>query len=114
MDTNEALRAHISALIDGELPEADVELALAALQEKDGKQAWELYHLIRDILQATPARTLSSGFAERLAERLALEPAPLPPGSFDGSLDGSLDGTASNPTAKPTGLAAILANPGSS
>ena len=110
MDTNKALRAHISALVDGELPQDDVELALAALQEEDGKQAWELYHLIKDVLRATPARTLSSGFAERLAERLALEPAPLRPGS----LDGSIDGTASNAAATPTGLAAILANPGGS
>jgi sigma-E factor negative regulatory protein RseA len=104
MDSNKTLRELVSALVDGELPEADVELAFAALQEKDCKQAWALYHLIKDTLRATPAPALSPGFAERLAQCLALEPAPLPPGSSD----------ASNAAAEPTGLAAILANPGGS
>jgi sigma-E factor negative regulatory protein RseA len=104
MDTNETLRAHISALVDGELPQADAELALAALQEKDGKAAWDRYHLIRDALRATPAPALSPGFAERLAARLAAESVALAPEAGDG---------ASGAT-ESTGQAAILANPGAS
>ena len=104
MDTNETLRAHISALVDGELPQADAELALAALQEKDGKAAWDRYHLIRDTLRATPVPALSPGFAERLAARLAAEPVAL-------ALEG---GAGASGTTESTGQAAILANPGTS
>jgi sigma-E factor negative regulatory protein RseA len=111
MDTNETLRALISALVDGELPQADAELALAALQEKDGKAAWDRYHLIRDTLRATPAPALSSGFAERLAARLATASSALPP--EDGDSGDRSNGSASGATG-PTGQAAILANPGAS
>jgi sigma-E factor negative regulatory protein RseA len=104
MDTNETLRAHISALVDGELPHADAELALAALQEKDGKAAWDRYHLIRDTLRATPAPALSPGFAERLAARLAAEQGT---SAFEVG-DGASGATES------TGQAAILAKPGTS
>jgi sigma-E factor negative regulatory protein RseA len=109
MDTNETLRAHISALVDGELPQADTELAFAALQEKDGKAAWDRYHLIRDMLRATPAPALSPGFAERLAERLASSSVELP--SKDGASGSS---SAANGALESTGQAAILANPGTS
>jgi sigma-E factor negative regulatory protein RseA len=111
MDTNETLRAHISALVDGELPQADAELAFAALQERDGKAAWDRYHLIRDTLRATPAPALSPGFAERLAARLAAEwgaSAPENGGSADGH-NGSANGTTES-----TRQAAILAKPGTS
>lgn len=102
MDTNETLRAHISALVDGELPQADAELALAALQEKDGKAAWDRYHLIRDTLRATPAPVLSPGFAERLAARLAAEQGA----------SASEVGDGANGATESTGQAAILAKPG--
>lgn len=104
MDTNETLRAHISALVDGELPQADAELALAALQEKDGKAAWDRYHLIRDTLRATPAPALSPGFAERLAARLAAEQGA----------SASEVGDGANGATESTVQAAILANPGAS
>lgn len=114
MDTNETLRAHISALVDGELPQADVELALAALQETDGKQTWDQYHLIRDALRATPVPDLSPGFAERLAVRLAQSQsqAQVPSGS-EGMDDGGTgdSGSATGVTA-PGSLTASLANPG--
>ena len=76
MDTHKKIREHISALADGALPADDVELALAALQTADGRQAWDVYHRIGDTLrnQATPE--LSDGFSARLAARLALEAAP--------------------------------------
>lgn len=121
MDTNETLRAHISALVDGELPQADAELAFAALQEKDGKAAWDRYHLIRDTLRATPAPALSPGFAERLAARLASVSAALPTEGGNGGDGGnggqggdSDVGTGTNGATGSTGQAAILANPGTS
>jgi sigma-E factor negative regulatory protein RseA len=76
MDTNKKIREHISALSDGEIRDADQELALAALDAPDGRQAWDLYHHIGDILRAEATADLSPGFAERLAARLAEEPAP--------------------------------------
>ncbi|TFW33318.1 sigma-E factor negative regulatory protein [Massilia horti] len=75
MDTNKKIREHISALGDGELSASDIELAFAALQTADGRQAWEVYHRIGDVLRAQSSPDLSSDFAARLAARLAEEPA---------------------------------------
>jgi len=76
MDTNKKNRELISALCDGEIPDVDLELALAALDTPDGRQAWALYHQIGDVLRAEPVPDLSPGFAERLAARLEDEPLP--------------------------------------
>jgi sigma-E factor negative regulatory protein RseA len=79
MDTNKKNREYISALMDGEIPDTDLELAMAALGGPDGEQAWNTYHHIGDILRAEDAKggaELSPGFADRLAARLAEEPLP--------------------------------------
>lgn len=99
MDTNKKLREQISALKDGALPDADVELALAALQANDGSQAWEIYHLIGDLLRTAPSPALSVDFRARLAALLAAEPPPLRPMGGD---------------SEPSGLAAVLAKSASS
>lgn len=99
MYTNKKLREHISALMDGELPDADQELALAALHEPDGRAAWELYHLAGDILRSGAVPALPPDFRTRLAARLADEPAPLRPT------------VETRVTAEPAGLAAVLAKP---
>lgn len=78
MDTNKKIRETISSFMDDELSDADAELALAGLRERDGIEAWRLYHEIGDTLRAeTDGPALSPGFAARLAERLAAEPVPL-------------------------------------
>ena len=78
MDTNKKMREYISAFADGELPDADLELALAALREADGRQTWTLYHHIGAVLRSEPGQAeLTPGFAARLADKLAAEPAPL-------------------------------------
>jgi sigma-E factor negative regulatory protein RseA len=74
MDTNKKIREHISALSDGALHPDDLELALAALQAPDGRQAWEVYHRIGDVLRAQASPDLSPDFSARLAARLAAEP----------------------------------------
>ena len=74
MDTHKKIREHISALCDGELPAADLELAFAALHAADGQQAWKTYHRIGDVLRAQATPELSDGFEARLAARLAAEP----------------------------------------
>jgi sigma-E factor negative regulatory protein RseA len=76
MDTNKKNRELISALTDGETPDADQELALAALDTPDGRQAWALFHHIGDVLRAAPEPDLSPGFAQQLAARLEAEPLP--------------------------------------
>jgi sigma-E factor negative regulatory protein RseA len=93
MDTNKKNREHISALSDGEIRDADQELALAALDTPDGRHAWNLYHHIGDILRAEGTADLSDGFAARLAERLAAEPAP---GKRLATETGRVDGSTAN------------------
>ena len=74
MDTNKKNRELISALCDGEIPDVDQELALAALDGPTATRPGTLYHQIGDALRAEPAPDLSPGFAERLAARLAADP----------------------------------------
>ncbi len=76
MDTNKKNREYVSALMDGEIPESDLELAMAALGGQDGQQAWDTWHRIGDVLRAEAGADLSAGFSERLAARLAAEPLP--------------------------------------
>lgn len=76
MDTNKKNREYISALMDGETPDADLELAMAALGGPEGQQAWDTFHHIGDLLRAEAAPELSAGFEEKLAARLAAEPPP--------------------------------------
>jgi sigma-E factor negative regulatory protein RseA len=74
MDTNKKNREHISALSDDALPDDDLELAGLALRTPDGAGAWEVYHLIGDVLRTLETPPLSPGFSARLAARLAAEP----------------------------------------
>lgn len=79
MDMTKKTRELVSALCDGEIPDVDQELALAALDGDDGRQAWDLYHQIGDALRAgealrvARAPDLPPGFAQRLAARLDAE-----------------------------------------
>lgn len=75
MDTQKRLHENISALADGELPQSDHELALAALHTDDGRAAWRAYHLIGDVLRDEADGALSDGFHAGLAAALAGEPA---------------------------------------
>lgn len=84
MDTNKKNRELISALMDGALPEADIELAMAALGTPAGDEAWRRNCLIGDALREHAGPDLSPGFAARLAARLAEEPLP---GKRNGAVD---------------------------
>lgn len=75
MDTQKRLHENISALADGELPDSERELALAALGTVEGRAAWRAYHLTGDVLRNTPGPELSAGFDAALAARLAAEPS---------------------------------------
>lgn len=79
MDTTR-LQENISAMVDGELPDCDVELTMAALAGADGRTRWHTYQLIGDVLRADAAAAgLSGAFGARLAARLAQEAFPAGP-----------------------------------
>ena len=77
MDTHTRLHETISALADGELTAAELELAFAALDTESGRQAWDAYRHIGDVLRAErDGHALSAQFDARLAARLAREAPP--------------------------------------
>jgi sigma-E factor negative regulatory protein RseA len=72
MDTLKSLHENISALADGELPDSELELTLAALNDAEARRAWQTYHLIGDVLRCAEPRP-GLDFAARVATRLAAE-----------------------------------------
>ena len=77
MDTHTRLHETISALADGELAASELELAFAALDTDEGRQAWDAYRLIGDVLRSEQCgHALSAQFDARLTSRLAAEAAP--------------------------------------
>jgi sigma-E factor negative regulatory protein RseA len=74
----EHMKSKISAMMDGELSDAELGDSLQALRtEAEALETWRRYHLISDALRDT--QVLSSGFSERFAARLEQEPAILSP-----------------------------------
>lgn len=68
----------LSALIDGELDDQEMERQLALLkQNNDAQDSWEMFNLIGDTLRGDSR--ISPDFSRRIAERLALEPTMLAP-----------------------------------
>ena len=77
MDTHTRLHEIISALADGELAASELELAFAALDTPSGRQAWDAYRHIGEVLRSEQhGHALSAQFDARLASRLAAEEAP--------------------------------------
>jgi len=61
----------LSALMDGELPQDDVELALAALADEEAQASWEVWQAIGEALRDGAEEVAPGpGFSERLAARL--------------------------------------------
>jgi sigma-E factor negative regulatory protein RseA len=83
MKTDDTQFDNISAMLDGELSNAQWASALARLTEAnnhDGKKAWEIYHQIGDVLRSDDlAVTLSPGFSSRFSALLDAEPVVLAP-----------------------------------
>jgi sigma-E factor negative regulatory protein RseA len=72
------MKSKISAMMDGELSDAELGESLRDLRAEDeALEAWRQYHLISDALRDT--QVLSSGFSQRFAARLEQEPAILAP-----------------------------------
>ncbi len=80
MDTREISREQISALADGELVDAHVNVALAILREPEEQITWDLYHQIGDVMRSDDmAFALSGDFAAKMRARLDAEPAIIAP-----------------------------------
>lgn len=80
MNTNDMTREQVSACADGELDDAQLDAALAALRGNEARADWALYHQIGDLLRSEDmAVPMSSDFSARLAARLESEPIHLAP-----------------------------------
>src|SRR4051812_48796232 len=83
MDTNNMNQEQISALADGELNDAQIDAAMAALRQPAARDAWETYHQIGDVLRSEEMGIgLSAGFAARMAARLEAEPTIIAPAAL--------------------------------
>lgn len=80
MNISTSSNQHISTIIDGECDASHQDASLDALHEAAGREAWDTYHLLGDVLRSNDsAVTFSAGFSERMAARLAGEPTFLGP-----------------------------------
>jgi negative regulator of sigma E activity len=74
MDAARRLQCNISALADGELAMADVELGCAMLATPDGQATWTEYYQIGAAMRSQYCGAeLSPAFAVKFAARLAAE-----------------------------------------
>jgi sigma-E factor negative regulatory protein RseA len=80
MSTNKQIQEQISAMVDGELSDVQIDQMMALLRTPQGRAAWEDFHRIGDALRSDDmAFDLSDGFAERVAARIESEPAIVAP-----------------------------------
>lgn len=80
MNTMNMTREQISALVDSELADGHVDIALAALRQEEARGAWDMYHQIGDALRSDELNLpLSADFNQRMFARLEAEPTILAP-----------------------------------
>lgn len=78
MDAKDMAQDKISAFVDGELDDDQVDIALSVLRSEYGRENWDLYHQIGDTLRSEElAFNMSPDFSARLAARLEAEPTIL-------------------------------------
>jgi sigma-E factor negative regulatory protein RseA len=79
MNTN-LTREQISAFVDNELPDAHIDVALAALRRDEARETWNLYHQIGDALRSDDLNVrISADFNARMFARLEAEPTIIAP-----------------------------------
>jgi sigma-E factor negative regulatory protein RseA len=103
---------HISALMDGELEESQLEQHLARLKEDaELLESWETFHLIGDVLRGE--RVLSGAFGRSIVGKLASEPTVLAPrrGAAKKMLTYALSAAASLSAAAVVGWLVFFNNP---
>lgn len=75
----ETAASQLSAMVDDELEEREIDLALRRLnRDHDSKARWERYHLIGDAMQGHLPAALDIDFAARIRQAIEAEPLPLP------------------------------------
>lgn len=74
-------REKLSALVDGQLQSDQLASSLDFATQGEGREAWQIYHLVGDVLRSPErARQADGGeFLARLREQLAQEPPQQPP-----------------------------------
>jgi sigma-E factor negative regulatory protein RseA len=78
-DDIEVAASQLSAVVDDELEEGEIDLVLRRLSRDRGSRArWERYHLIGDAMQGHLPAALDVGFAARIRQVIEAEPLPLP------------------------------------
>lgn len=71
--------SQLSAMVDGELADAETDLTLRRLcRDRHWQGRWERYHLISDALQGHLPAALDTDFASRLLQAIDREPLPQP------------------------------------
>jgi sigma-E factor negative regulatory protein RseA len=66
--------------MDGEVSPEQLDAALAGALHAEGRDSWELYHRIGDVLRSADLDVpMSNDFAARMSARLAAEPAIVAP-----------------------------------
>lgn len=74
---DDKIKEAISALMDGELDEHEVERSIRDLQGvPEQRQAWQRYHLIGDALRKNLPTHLDNSFASRVSQAIAADAAP--------------------------------------
>lgn len=77
---SEISREQVSALLDGELSDAEADAVLSALRSAEEMTDWSLYHQIGDAIRSDElAIPLSPNFAQNFSARFAAEPIHLAP-----------------------------------
>ena len=71
--------SQLSALVDDELATREIDLVLRRLsRDCDGRDRWERYHLISDVIQGHVPAALDTDFAARIRAAIEAEPLPQP------------------------------------
>ena len=80
LDLGEVRSEQLSALADGQLQGDEFAAALAWAAEDEGRDTWEVYHLVGDVLRSSDlARPANLAFLSRLRDELAKEAPPQSP-----------------------------------
>ena len=80
LDLREVRSEQLSALADGQLQGDEFAAALAWAAEDKGRDTWEVYHLVGDVLRSPDlARPVNPAFLSRLRNELAKEASPQRP-----------------------------------
>lgn len=80
MNTKSMTHEQISAFADGEMDDACDDVVLAALHIEEGREVWDVYHQIGDVLRSDEmAFALRPDFSARMSARLDMEPSIVAP-----------------------------------